>query len=133
METEYKSQALKDFEKAWVTLQWTAMTDAQRNTYLRTYLGLQIESAKEAEANKVEAEQQALIQQAARTAQITQYMQSEGFACDNSEQDWDKLYNKPTVFGENWKTISDYQRSLSLGVEDFMNHAYNLWLEVKDQ
>jgi hypothetical protein len=54
--TTTAQDALKAFEDSWVTLQWTTMTDAQRNTYLRQYLGLQIAAKKEIEANRLEAE-----------------------------------------------------------------------------
>jgi len=49
-----------------------------------------------------------------------------GYACDNSQADWYKLYNKPKVYGANWQGQADYQISISTGVSYFLNHAYNI-------
>lgn len=119
--------ALADFEKAWVTLQWEEMTDARRNIYLRDHLGLQIAAAKEIEANRLEAEQQAETQAQERKQQLINLFAEAGFACDNSKADWDKLYNRPEIFGANWQLQSDYQQSVSTGLDYFLNTAQGLW------
>lgn len=119
--------ALKAFEDGWVTLQWTVMTDAQRNTYLRQYLGLQIAAKKESEANRVEAENQALADEATKKQQAITFLKNHGFACDNGEADWNRLYNLPKYFGSNWKTTADYQRSISTGLDYFISKAYEVW------
>lgn len=126
-------KALKDFETAWLTTNWTALTTTQKQAHVATHYGLKIASAKEAEANRITAEEEQATAAATRKQQIIQYLTNHGFLCDNSEHDWELLYNRPRIFGANWKAQSDYQRSLSTGVDYFLNHAYNLWLEVKDQ
>ena len=123
--------ALKSFEDSWVTLQWTVMTDAQRNTYLRQYLGLQIAARKEQDANKIEAEQQAEQQAAARKQAIVEYLISLGYVCDNSPEDWRKLYNRPHIFGETWQEKADYQQSISPDIDYFINKALEIWEELK--
>lgn len=133
METEYKSQALKDFETTWLTLNWTALTATQKQTHIAQHYALKIASAKEAEANRIASEADAVTANAARKQQIIAYLTNHGFNCDNSQHDWDLLYNRPRVFGANWKAQSNYQRSLSTSVDYFLNHAYNLWLDIKDQ
>lgn len=123
--------ALKAFEDSWVTLQWTAMTDAQRNTYLRQYLGLQIAAKKEEEANKVESDRIAEIAAQQRKQSILDYLTSIGYLCDNSKEDWRKLFNRPHIFGETWAEKADYQQSISPGIDYFINKAIEIWDELK--
>lgn len=122
--------ALKAFEDSWVTLQWTAMTDAQRNTYLRQYLGLQIAAKKEDESNKIEADRLAEIAAQQRKQSILEYLTSLGYLCDNSQEDWHKLFNRPEIFGANWQDKADYQRSISPDIDYFINKAIEIWDEL---
>ena len=123
-------EALKAFEDSWVTLQWTQMTDAKRNTYLRQHLGLQIAARKEEEANKIEAEQQAEIQAEQRRQNIINCLTSLGYQCDNSQADWQKLYNRPEIFGASWQEKADYQQSISPDVDYFISKAIEIWDEL---
>lgn len=132
METEYKSQALKDFEAQWLILDWTALSSTQKQTHVANHYALKIDSAKEAEALRIQAEADEATAREARRQQAITYLTNHGFLCDNSEHDWDLLYNRPKIFGDNWKLQSNSQRSISTGVDYFLNHAYNLWLQVKD-
>ena len=128
--TTTAQEALKAFEDAWVTLQWTNMTDAQRNTYLRNYLGLQIAAKKEMEANKIENEQQAAQQAEQRKQAVIEYLKSLGYQGDNSIEDWYKLYNRPHIFGETWQEKADYQFSLSTDIDYFIGKAMEIWEDV---
>jgi hypothetical protein len=130
MTTTTAQEALKAFEDSWVTLQWTTMTDARRNIYLRDHLGLQIAARKEAEANKLEAEQQAEINAQQRKQAIIEHLQSLGYTCDNSQQDWQKLYARPEIFGELWQEKADYQQSISPDIDYFISKAMEIWDEL---
>lgn len=129
--------ALKTFEAGWVTLDYNAMTSTQKLSHIQTWLGLKVQVAKELETNRQIQEAQtaqeianqlALIE--AKRQQMITYLMAQGFKCDNSLEDWYKLYNKPSVFGSNWKAQADYQMSLSTGIDYFLNVAYTLWKEL---
>ena len=120
-------KALEDFEKTWLTIAWATMTSTQKNTHIANHYALKIFAAKEIEANLVEAENQTLADAATKKQQAITFLQNHGFACDNGEADWDRLYNRPKYFGSNWKTTADYQRSISAGLDYFIFKAYEVW------
>jgi len=122
-------KALEDFKKTWLTIAWATMTTTQKNTHIANHYALKIAAAKEIEANRIESENQAVTDNAAFRAKAVTYLQNHGFTVDNSKADWDKLYNRPNVFGANWQAQSDYQQSISTGVDYFIQVAYGLWVE----
>lgn len=134
-------EALKAFEDGWLTLNWSALSSTQKTTHVHTHYGLKIDAAKEIEANTVEAEAAQETANTERLLSVENSLKALGYACDNSESDWDKLYNKRTVYGDNWKAQADSYRDLSTGKEYFLNHAQgilyanyqvNYWYDVKD-
>jgi hypothetical protein len=127
--TTIAQQALEDFEKGWLTTNWTGMTTTQKNTHIANHYALKIAAAKEIEANRVESEAEQVTLTEQRRQQAITYLQNHGFAVDNSKADWDKLYNHPKIFGANWQAQSDYQQSISTGVDYFIQVAYGLWQE----
>jgi len=134
--------ALKAFEDGWLTTDWAVLTANQKQTHIGQHYGLKIAAAKEIEANRIEAEQQALIDAETRRQQAITYLTGKGFACDNSLADWQLLYNHPKVFGANWNEQAVYQKSIAdakeaelagAGLDWFLQTAYNFWVEyVKD-
>ena len=127
--TTTAQQALTDFEKAWLTIDWSAMTNTQKQTHVLNHYGLKIAAAKEIEANRIESENQAVIDNAAFKQKAITYLQNKGFAVDNSLSDWQKLYNHPRIFGANWMSMANYQFSQSTGIDYFIQVAYQLWQE----
>lgn len=127
--TTTAQKALEDFEKTWLTIAWATMTTTQKNTHIANHYALKIAAAKETEANRVESENQAVIDNAAFRSKAVTYLKNHGFAVDNSKSDWDKLYNRPEIFGANWQAQSDSQQSISTGADYFINKAYELWKE----
>lgn len=125
--TTTAQKALEDFEKTWLTTDWAVMTATQKQAHVASHYALKIAAAKEAEANRVEAGNQAVIDNAARRQQAITYLQNHGFKCDNSPEDWNKLYNRPYIFGERWYIQSEYQQSISTGIDYFIQTAYSLW------
>lgn len=128
--------ALKTFEDGWITLDYNALTTTQKQNMILTWVGLKVAVAKELDSNRIileakTAEEQAaqLALQEARRQQIITYLIGQGFRCDNSQFDWYKLYNRPSVFGSNWQAQADYQMSLSTGVDYFLSVAYTIWKE----
>lgn len=133
-QTTTAQTALKTYEDGFIGINWTGMTAAQKNAFIAEHYRLKILAAKEIEANRLASEAQQVTDNAARKQQIITYLKNHGFACDNSKADWDKLYNRPKVFGANWQAQSDYHQSISTGVDYFLNVAYGLWLEfVKNE
>lgn len=127
-QTTTAQTALKTFEDAWITVNFTGMTTTQKNTHIASHYALKIAAVKEIEANRIIAENQAIADAATRRNQAITYLTNHGFKCDNSEFDWDRLYNRPKYFGDNWKVTADYQRSISPNVDYFIAVAYDLYL-----
>lgn len=127
--TTTAQKALEDFEKTWLTIAWSTMTTTQKNTHIANHYALKIAAAKEIKANRIEAEAEQVALTAQRRQQAITYLQNHGFAVDNSQADWYKLYNRPRIFGANWQAQADYQMSLSTGVDYFIAKAYELWEE----
>jgi inosine/xanthosine triphosphate pyrophosphatase family protein len=127
--TTTAQKALEDFEKTWLTVNWTGMNATAKNTHIANHYALKIAAAKEVEANRVESENQAVIDNAARKQQAITYLTNHGFACDNSLVDWEKLYNHPKVFGANWAAQAQYQFSLGNDLDYFLQTAYSFWVE----
>lgn len=122
-------EALKAFEDTYLTTDWTAMTATQKQVFIGQHYGLKIAAAKEIEANRIEAEAEAEAQRLLRRQQAITYLTNHGFACDDSLADWQRLYDHPQIFGENWNAQALYQKSISTGVDYFLNIAYQLWQE----
>lgn len=127
--TTTAQEALKAFEDAWLTTNWAGMTAAQKQTHVANHYGLKIAAAKEIEANRIEAEQQAAADTANRRQIAITYLQNHGFACDNSLADWQLLYNHPKIFGANWNAQALYQFGLGKDLDYFLQMAYNFWVE----
>ena len=130
------SDALNTFESGWIILDYNSLSSTQKNNLIYTWVGLKVAVAKEDEANRLINEAQTAEEIAAQLAaiaakrqQIIDYLTGYGFRCDNSQYDWYKLYNRPSVFGANWQVQADYQMSISTGVDYFLNIAYTLWKE----
>jgi len=127
--TTTAQEALKAFEDDWLTLNWTALTAANKQTHVANHYGLKIAAAKEIEANRIEAENQAVIDAETRRQQAITYLTGKGFACDNSLADWQKLYNHPQIFGANHNAQAVYQFGLNKGLNYFLQTAYDFWVE----
>lgn len=127
-QTTTAQAALKTFEDAWLTVNYTGMTSAQKTTHIQTWVGLKIAAVKEIDANRIIYENQAIAEAATRRTQAITYLTNKGFLYDNGLADWDKLYNHPKYFGANWKATADYQRSISPNVDYFISVAYDLYL-----
>lgn len=134
--TTTSQDALSTFESGWITLDYNALTTTQKQSLILTWVGLKVSVVKELESNRIIAEALTAEEQAAQLAlvearrqQMITYLTNYGFRCDNSQYDWYKLYNRPSVFGNNWQAQADYQMSLSTGVDYFLQVAYTLWKE----
>ncbi|MCE5225282.1 MAG: hypothetical protein LLG05_05415 [Porphyromonadaceae bacterium] len=119
-------KALEDFEKTWLTVNYVGMTSAQKTTHIQTHYDLKIKAVKEIEANKIESEAANTAAQTANLADSKSKLQSLGYLCDNSQADWNKLFNRPEMFGVNWQTMATYQKSISTGVDYFLQQAQSI-------
>lgn len=102
----------------------TGWTSTQAANYLKEWIELKRLSQVEINANTIESEQQAESDRLERRQQLIAYLQNKGFTCDNSLSDWQKLYNYPKIFGNNWNEKAIYQYNLA---KDFMHY------QMKDQ
>lgn len=128
-QTTTAQEALKTFEDGFLSTNWNGMTNTQKNAFIIEHYKLKIAAAKEIDLNRVQAEAEQATLTAQRKAQAITYLKNHGFKCDNSKEDWYKLYNRPRIFGANWQAQADYQISLSTGVDYFIAKAYELWEE----
>ena len=120
-------KALQDFEDTW-KLQTTldsfkAIKPEEQTAYLSEWMMLKMASAIENEANRKQSEIDSAAAMDARKKAVEATLKAEGYKVDNSASDWDKLYNKPEVYGANWKKQADYQRSIAKSADDFIQKA----------
>jgi len=128
-QTTTAQTALETFEKAWLTTNFTGMTTTQKNAHIASHYALKIAAVKEIEANRIIYENQTIADAATKRQQIITYLTNHGFKCDNSRGDWERLYNHPKYFGNNWKeSFADVQISISPNVDYFLQVAYDLYL-----
>jgi hypothetical protein len=123
--------ALQQFEDNFKTVDWTAKTAAQKQTFVLQHYGLKIDAAKEIEANRIAEESKQVTNNAARKTKLVEQLKSRGYACDNSKEDWYKVYDRPHIFGANWQKQAEYQMSISTGPDYFINTVINLIEEIK--
>lgn len=124
--TATAQDALKAFMDDRKILNWTVLTATQKQDYLIQKEGLEIASEKEIETNRVESETAQSTARATQLQAMKDQLSALGYALNNSEADWDKLYNYPMQYGANWKAQADAQRVLSTGVDYFVNRAYTM-------
>ena len=131
--TTTQSAALKVFEDAFITTDWSAKTTTEQDAFNRQWTGLKIAVAKENEVNRLAALNDQTAQQQAEQAALLAVknlliakLQSLGYLCDNSATDWNKLYNNPALFGTNWQTQATYQKSISTSVDYFLSQAQSI-------
>jgi hypothetical protein len=51
---------------------------------------------------------------------IIDYLQSQGYECNSSQSDWEKLFNNPEIFGKNWNRLVENEVGTSL--ENFLQY-----------
>jgi hypothetical protein len=107
------------------TFVWTTLTAAEKLAHVVAKEGLQIAADKEAEANRIENEKQVADAQLTAKNNLIALLKARGYLCDNSQADWYKLFNHPTIFGKNWKVIADYHISQSTGTDYFLQKIIN--------
>lgn len=119
--TTTAQEALKAFQEARKTLSLISIDLA----YLIQKEKLEVAAEQEIEANRVETETAQIAQATQGRTDLINMLQQLGFSCDDSQTDWNKLYNFPEVYGANWQTQSDYQKSISTGVDYFLSQVQN--------
>lgn len=117
--TTTAQDALKVFMDARKTLSLAAIDLA----YLLQKEKLEVEAEQEIEANRVASETAQQAQTAQQKSDIINMLQQLGFSCDNSQTDWEKLFNYPEVHGSTWKDKATLQKTLSTGVDYFLSQV----------
>jgi hypothetical protein len=105
---ETAQQALTDFLEARKKLLWKEMKPEDQLAYLIEKEGLEIAAEQEAEANRIESN---IAQETAMTAQkasVLIALRAKGYSGEVTKADWEKLFNRPEVFGANWQKQVDY-------------------------
>lgn len=128
--TTVSQQALKTFEDAWLSTNYTGMTSAQKTTHIQNWVGLKIAVAKENELNRIATVSATIAENAAIEAQrlverqqFIDKLKSIGFAVDNSLVDWERLYNYPEIHGSTYKEKAALAQAQSTGIDYFLNAA----------
>jgi hypothetical protein len=119
--TTTAQDALNAFKEARKTLALTSIDLA----YLIQKENLEVAAEQEIEANRVETETAQIAQATQGRTDLINMLQQLGFVCDNSQADWNKLYNFPEVYGSNWQTQATYQKSISPDVNYFLSTVQN--------
>lgn len=115
---------LTDFENTWLTIDWNLLTEIEKQAHIFNHYELKINSTKEIENNRITGEiEYALALEEAKLQKIA-ILNERGFACDNSLSDWEKVFNKPEIFGVNWQEQAQAHFNLQLGLDYFINYAY---------
>lgn len=124
---------LRNFEADFKATGWSTMTVQHRTDFVFEHYRLKIAAAKEADVERINAEaaaaQEAAAQAAAATTARQQFidkLKSLGYLCDNSQTDWDKLYNRPEMFSSIWQAQANYQKSISPGIDYFLQQAQQI-------
>ena len=104
---------------------WSSMTTAQKDAWIRTREDLELSA--EAEIASNQAEELLAAQQAAadQRANYIAELQSMGYAGDGSLSDFKQLFNHPEFEGGNWEQHAIDAHQVSLGIDSFIT----LWIE----
>ena len=87
---------------------------------MKEYTKLKISALKEIDSNRKEEEATALLQQEKALQILNQAILGKGFKNDGSEADWTLLFNRPAIFGANWRTLVDKHKDS--GIERFQGY-----------
>ena len=115
-------QAFQDFQDNQLssTYNWDSFTDEQRKQEMELYTKLKIEAAKEIKQNQVETNLLNEQERINNRILMINTIVANGYQCDNSLEDWKKLYNHPEIFGENWENKAEIEQSISSGIDYFI-------------
>jgi len=117
---EFLNNQLTTEYQAWLKTTTATEVNEENAKYTRLKLAAQFE------ANQ-EAENQAILQAqmiAEQKEQLIKVIQSKGYKADGSAEDFEKLMNKPEIFGSNYKELAK-QNSESGGIELFVKLFQN--------
>lgn len=115
----------QDTLKAFMDARKTIALSSIDSAYLIQKEKLEVAAEQEIEANRVQGEAAQAAQMAQAKSDMINMLQQLGFACDNSQADWNKLYGYPEVYGANWQSQANYQKSISTGVDYFLSQVQN--------
>lgn len=101
------------------------MTLEQQQSEMIEYTKLKIAAQKEIEENN--HEQELLFEQEKENeiSNLKNKLLDLGYKCDNSIDDWLKLFNRPEIFGINWRIHAQSYFDNSTGFEYFCNISKN--------
>lgn len=60
---------------------------------------------------------------------ILDYLQSQGYECNSSQSDWEKLFNNPEIFGKNW--INLVNNEVGSSIDNFIQYQIKYNPDVK--
>jgi len=113
------SQLTEDYQN-WLKTATAEQVNEENAKYTRLKLAAQFEAKQEAE-NQTILQSQMIEEQ---RQQLIAFIQSKGYKCDGSVQDFEKLMSKPEIFGSNYKELAK-QNSESGGIELFIKLFQN--------
>lgn len=115
----------KQLSKSWGW--WDSLPVATQATKIAKWYMLTWKAAKEVQLNHIA---DSIRNDTSISGNRTRYIArliSKGYHADNSLFDWQKLYNHTAVFGVNWSNTATYMKSISPGIDFFIQN----WLPYK--
>lgn len=119
-------QRLEAFKARMATYKMSELTEQQQQDTLDAWKVLEADAIYEAAmAEKTARTSDSTAQVAAIRAYVI-HLKALKFACDNSQADWRKAWNRPEIFGGSWQAKADAAWAASRGpdghgLEDFIN------------
>lgn len=115
------AKLLQQYEESFADVNWNAKTRDEQIDFMLRWMGLKIFDAKLNKATgQISADNQAELEKQQKQAYIDS-LKEIGFACDNSIEDYEKLYGRPEIFGETWKAKAKAAHDESTSIDDFIN------------
>lgn len=112
---------LQQYEESFAEVNWKAMTGQQKLDFVFRWFELKIFDAKLNKATgQINAENQEAYQKQQKQAYI-ESLKEVGFNCDNGVEDYEKLFNRPEIFGDRWQQKAEEAQAQSTSIDDFIN------------
>jgi hypothetical protein len=114
---------LQKYEETFPEIIKSNLTDAEKLAIIWRWFELKAFDARlNNSMNQINAEKQEQYQQQQKQAYIDA-LKSIGFNCDNGEEDYKKLFNRPEIFGSTWEEKAKLYHGQSASIDDFINLA----------
>lgn len=135
-QTTFWQDSLARYQKriATVAFGFPSMTATQKSVVVNTEKTIWVMAQREIISNQINDSIAFTQARATARANLITALQGKGYACDNSQDDYNKLYNHPAIFGANWQARATYERNQSISngllLDHFLNCVRQIWQEL---